>query len=190
MGGDFNTCIEDVDRKLQRKKRNPPESLIDLITRFDLVDTYRELHPDGKEYTWKRNRADSEETNEEEEQETRIDSFLTSREFISNKKTGIGSFREDLATDHAQIWLDTIIEEVEGNDLKLQYKFTPRYLTKRLKEIQIREKLESEEVNTELEKAHHKLMSEEGNNIRYNLNNFHRIFSESLKGFCERTFEK
>ena len=95
--GDFN-CVMDpnldymnykqVNNKLARQK------LIESIQQNQLTDTYRELHPESKRYTWRRRNP---------LQQARLDYFLTTPDFTSN--TEKCDIEPSINSDHSVVIL-------------------------------------------------------------------------------------
>ena len=55
--GDFNVALDnEIDTFNYRHVNNPRarRAIIDLMRQYDLSDTYRDLHPDTKRFTWRR----------------------------------------------------------------------------------------------------------------------------------------
>ena len=57
MGGDFNICLKDIDkyggRNYIESHRNSREVLLEHMENFDMVDIWRVLNPEKKQYTWR-----------------------------------------------------------------------------------------------------------------------------------------
>ena len=67
----------------------------------DFVDVYRELNPEGRDYTWWSYRANARANNTG----WRIDYFIVSKRFMKNIK-GIKIHNEIMGSDHCPVELD------------------------------------------------------------------------------------
>lgn len=94
--GDFNG-VEDprMDRGTYSRTLTPGERVTrDKRLDLDLVDVYRETHPDSKEYSFSRFG----------DHQSRIDRFLVSRDILANvSRTGITQYQHN---DHEPIFID------------------------------------------------------------------------------------
>ena len=76
FAGDFNVVIDPVlDTKNYQQINNPlaMQALKDQIQQYNLVDIWRELHPDSKQYTWRKYN---------ENKQSRLDYFLISASLL------------------------------------------------------------------------------------------------------------
>jgi exodeoxyribonuclease-3 len=105
--GDLNVAHEEIDLKNPKQNVGQPgfsdeeRSMMTTLLSNNFVDVYRELNPNGRDYTWWSYRANARENNVG----WRIDYFITSKNII-NKVKGAYIYDDIMGSDHAPIGLD------------------------------------------------------------------------------------
>lgn len=105
--GDLNVAHQEIDLARPKDNRNnagftdAERKFIDQLNGIGLVDIYRKLNPDGRDYTWwsQRFRARARDVG------WRIDYFLCHREFLTKIKK-ITVAKEVLGSDHCPVIID------------------------------------------------------------------------------------
>ena len=104
--GDLNVAHEEIDLKNPKQNVGQPgfsneerEMMTKLLSN-DFVDVYRELNPEGRDYTWWSYRANARENNTG----WRIDYFIVSKRFMKSIK-GIKIHNEIMGSDHCPVEL-------------------------------------------------------------------------------------
>ena len=103
--GDFNLVLDPkTDTKNYKNINNPKarDTLLGLINNFDLIDIFRQMHPEKLSYTWTRKKP---------MQMARLDFFLTNNAFsdLINKS----SIKPGYRTDHSRIELKIAFNQFE-----------------------------------------------------------------------------
>ena len=105
--GDLNVAHEEIDLKNPKQNVGQPgfsdeeRSMMTKLLSNDFVDVYRNLYPDGKDYTWWSYRANARENNTG----WRIDYFIVSKRFMKSIK-GIKIHNEIMGSDHCPVELN------------------------------------------------------------------------------------
>ena len=104
--GDLNVAHVEIDLKNPKQNVGQPgfsneerEMMTKLLSN-DFVDVYRELNPEGRDYTWWSYRANARENNTG----WRIDYFIVSKRFMKSIK-GIKIHNEIMGSDHCPVEL-------------------------------------------------------------------------------------
>ena len=95
IGGDFNLVLDiDMDKKrgLAKTHTKGVKVIKDHMAELDLVDVWRLLNPDGRRYTWRRQKP---------EIHCRLDFFLVSQSLTCNVTNS--DILADFKTDHSLI---------------------------------------------------------------------------------------
>ena len=104
--GDLNVAHEEIDLKNPKQNVGQPgfsdeeRSMMTTLLSNNFVDVYRELNPNGRDYTWWSYRANARENNTG----WRIDYFIVSQRFMSKVK-GIKIHNEIMGSDHCPVEL-------------------------------------------------------------------------------------
>lgn len=104
--GDLNVAHEEIDLKNPKQNVGQPgfsdeeRSMMTKLLSNDFVDVYRELNPEGRDYTWWSYRANARANNTG----WRIDYFIVSKRFMKNIK-GIKIHNEIMGSDHCPVEL-------------------------------------------------------------------------------------
>lgn len=104
--GDLNVAHEEIDLKNPKQNVGQPgfsdeeRSMMTTLLSNDFIDVYRELYPEGKDYTWWSYRANARANNTG----WRIDYFIVSKRFIKNIKS-IKIHNEIMGSDHCPVEL-------------------------------------------------------------------------------------
>ena len=104
IGGDWNVVLDmkkDSFRYTGRSRPNARVVLHDMISSYDLVDVWRELHPNAKQYSWRRFNSMV---------QGRLDFFLVSDHLMPNIKSAV--IGQSYRSDHKIVMLDF---KVDGN---------------------------------------------------------------------------
>ena len=105
--GDLNVAHEEIDLKNPKQNVGQPgfsdeeRSMMTKLLSNDFVDVYRNLYPDGKDYTWWSYRANARENNTG----WRIDYFIVSKRFMKSIM-GIKIHNEIMGSDHCPVELN------------------------------------------------------------------------------------
>ena len=129
IGGDFNVVLNtNLDKKNGRNETNEHNrnKLFRLIENYDLVDIWRVLHPDSKQFTWH--------SNSRPPIFCRLDYFLVSTN-ISNriKKSNITT---NIRSDHSLVYL--VLETTKQRRGPGYFKMNNSVLTEEAYQIKIR----------------------------------------------------
>lgn len=105
MGGDWNLVLDpsvDYHNYKHNNNINSQETVIDMLTKMELVDIWRELNPEILRYTWRRPTPF---------QQARLDFFLVSDNIITNIKSAdiLYSYR----SDHSLVTVEVAFKEEE-----------------------------------------------------------------------------
>ena len=98
FAGDYNVVLDHaLDTKNYQHENNPfaREALKNQIHQYNLVDIWRELHPDGKQYTWRKFN---------ENKQSRLDYFLISASLLPYVQNA--SIIPSYCSDHSGIELE------------------------------------------------------------------------------------
>lgn len=104
--GDLNVAHEEIDLKNPKQNVGEPgfsdeeRSMMSKLLSSGFVDVYRELNPDGRDYTWWSYRANARENNTG----WRIDYFIVSERFLKNVKD-LKIHNEIYGSDHCPVEL-------------------------------------------------------------------------------------
>ena len=105
IGGDWNVVLNPALDSSRYRAVNRPRArkkVYDLMLKYDLIDSWRELYPEKKKYTWRRFKSFV---------QGRLDYFLLSKELnVQVKKANISP---GYCSDHALVSL-----ELKVNDIK------------------------------------------------------------------------
>lgn len=128
-GGDFNATTNELDRKMENKKRtqfSPDKNYQDFLNRNNLLDVHRQLHKKEVMYTFERGNSQS-----------RIDHWLTDNINFTVFETKIHERNTILSDCHSLIELNFKInmenlnsEENSRNEKKKMYDRDPGKLKK------------------------------------------------------------
>ena len=120
MGGDFNCVLEPC--KDTRNYANPNsrprtrEKIKNMMAHFDLIDIFRSLFPDKKEFSWRRFRTSK---------QGRLDYFLVSHSLSSDVKNA--SINPGYRSDHSIVNLS--LKKIEFKRDRTYWKFNNSLLT-------------------------------------------------------------
>ena len=104
--GDLNVAHQEIDLKNPKQNVGQPgfsdeeRSMMSKLLSSNFVDVYRELYPDGRDYTWWSYRANARENNTG----WRIDYFIVSKRFLKSIKS-IKIHNEIYGSDHCPVEL-------------------------------------------------------------------------------------
>ena len=108
--GDFNVALDnEIDTFNYRHVNNPRarRAITDLMRQYDLSDIYRDLHPDTKRFTWRRQNP---------VKQARLDMFLASSNILDITNTC--DIRASYRSDHSTIELEMKINKfLQGKGL-------------------------------------------------------------------------
>lgn len=93
LGGDFNCTLEVEDRSGLQRDPASAKTLKELVGSFDLVDSWRNLHPDSSAFSRRSREGGS-----------RIDRLYISRAYIS--RVSASSMRPVSCSDHHLVWME------------------------------------------------------------------------------------
>ena len=109
VGGDFNICLESIDKSSAIENRSKARlHILKLMEEYDLIDIWRVHHPDVKRYTWRRSNPLV---------QSRLDNWLIGADVSFNiAKCDI---KPSIKTDHSLIVLDLYktIDQTRGKGL-------------------------------------------------------------------------
>ncbi|XP_032895577.1 zinc finger protein 830 [Amblyraja radiata] len=93
LGGDFNCTLEEGDRSGLQRGQESVKKLKELVGSFDLVDTWRNLHPDSRAFSRRSEGGGS-----------RIDRLCISRAYVS--RVAAASMLPVPCSDHHLVWAE------------------------------------------------------------------------------------
>ncbi|MEM9400762.1 MAG: reverse transcriptase domain-containing protein, partial [Verrucomicrobiota bacterium] len=147
FGGDFNFCLDiSKDRESSARRLANNDKCKEVLKRFmednDLIDTWRELYPQKRCYTYVRANPPS---------KSRIDFFVTSKNILHCRSTPVVEIRDGYLSDHKMI---TMIVQVPTIDMGRSFwKFNNCLLKDEnfvnMARQKIREIIEDNEVSTD-----------------------------------------
>ena len=118
IGGDFNICLEDIDRYNHKQQRTKARLEIQkMIEAYDLLDIWRIYNPDTKRFTWRRNHPLT---------QSRLDFWLIGSDLSYEIENC--DIKPSIKTDHSLITLKLMSNspQIKGRGL---WKFNSNLLT-------------------------------------------------------------
>jgi hypothetical protein len=116
LGGDFNNTLNDKDTSSQTKQHGhygQTQPLRNTIVEYDLIDSYRQLHPDGKDFTHT-------DPTHAERRTARLDRFYTNSNYTIHRVKHLND--TTTYTDHKAVVID-----INGNPTEDTHRRSPHW---------------------------------------------------------------